>query len=1096
MIELIIGPAFSGKTTLITRQITEDHRNGKNVILLVPEQEALISEDRLCSHLQNEGVSQTRLEVLNFTRLCNTVFRKYGGISYNSVTRGAKALIMWDALFSTSTYLKHFKNELETADSFIKSLLNLCEELKTYGVSTEALSKAAEDISSDDPIFANKIADISLIVSSYNKKLNSLGTDPSDEITKLDNLLNKHHFFDDINVYIDSFDGFTPQQYSIIRHIFKTAPRCIITLTSDDESKSYCFESTEKTVKDLTRLSNNNLTVTKLPALKNVRSSALEYLSDNLWAYNEDNNKPSAQDNIRAITCSDFYDEAEFVASDIQRKIREGCRYRDFAIIARSIDSYKGILDAMLYKNNIPYRVFDKIVLSEKPLFKLITSALQIKYGNWSIDDVMVYLKTGFSGISEDELYKLQNYTFTWNINGTLWTSDQIWYMNPSGYSDKLSDEDKELLSQVNDIRNKVVLPLKKLHDSLDKNMTVKEICTSIYEFTNEINVTEQITASNSDDEIRIYNFFCEALDTMVNTIPDRKIGIKLFIGLFTIVANETNFGSLPSLVDEVTVGSAGQIRVSNIKHAYILGVNEDSFPAKITENSFFTDNDKAYLETCGINLSPISSNDIYNELFYFYKAASIPQDTLTLTCAQNNLDASALRPSVAFNRIIHLFPESHINLENIPLRNLIQTKENARERIKESDDSIDKFAIELAIAESENSIVDSSCVPLIAPENESLSDEVIEDLFPGNMVLSQSKLDTFVLCAFNYQCKYTLSLKENKQVTFSNRDIGNLIHRILEKFFEKHSDCIKTSKLSNTELSVLIEELLNEYLMSIYGMQDLKCVSKRSLQLFSRLKRTLLILIRNLLNEFEQSEFSPRFFEYQIAPFGSETSTASLKFPLPDGNYATIVGSVDRVDICKKNNDVYVRVVDYKTGTKEFSLSDVAMGLNLQMLLYLFSIWKDSSGSFKRAVGCEGNVYPAGVLYFKAVVPSVNSTPDTDAETVYKTASEKLTRNGLLLNDEEILRFMEKKLENKYIPIKLNKDGSIAKSSLNSLHTLEEMGSLMNTVVDTVSKLAYEIKMGKSDCNPIKDSKHDGCKYCPHRVICRNPEAFKVKKF
>jgi ATP-dependent helicase/nuclease subunit B len=171
-------------------------------------------------------------------------------------------------------------------------------------------------------------------------------------------------------------------------------------------------------------------------------------------------------------------------------------------------------------------------------------------------------------------------------------------------------------------------------------------------------------------------------------------------------------------------------------------------------------------------------------------------------------------------------------------------------------------------------------------------------------------------------------------------------------------------------------------------------------------------------------------------------------------------------------------------------------MGLNLQMLLYLFSIWKDRTGSFKRAVGVSGNIYPAGVLYFKAVVPAVNSAPGSDAETVYRAASDKLTRNGLLINDEEILRLMEKKLENKYIPIKLNKDGSISKSSMSSLHTLEEMGALMNSVTETVSKLAYEIKTGKADCNPIKDTKHDGCKYCPHRVICRNPNSFKTKKF
>lgn len=1098
MTELIIGPAYSGKTTLITNKIKTDLRSGKNVILLVPEQEALISEDRLCSHLQNEGVCQTRLQVLNFTRLCETVFRRFGGVSYNSVTRAAKALIMWDALFSTSPFLKYFKNELDSADNFINSLMNLSDELKNYCVSAEALSEAAEELYDEDPIFADKLSDISLIISSFNNRLFSLGTDPSDDLTRLDSMLSENSFFNDINVYVDSFDSFTPQQYSILRHIFKQSPSSVISLTSDDTDKIYCFENVSKTINNVKRLTDGNLTITKLNALRGVRNKEIEYLSENIWAYEANGTTIDTYENIKAVCCADYYDEAEFVASDIQCKIRNGYRYRDFAVICRNLESYRGILDSIFEKFNMPYRVFDKGILSEHPIFKLITSALQIKHSNWSLDDVMVYLKTGFSGITDDEQYMLQNYAFTWNIRGSRWTQDEMWYMNPSGYSDKLSEKDREFLSAVNEIRTKVITPLIKLHECLDGSRTVKEICSAIYEFTTEIGVEAQIESRNSDDEIRIYNHFCDALDVMVNTIPEKRIGAKLFSGLFTIVANESNFATLPSLVDEITVGSASQIRVSGIKHAYIMGVNEDTFPAKISENSFFSDNDKAYLEGCGINLSPVSSDDIYNELFYFYKAASIPLQSLTVTCAKNALDASVLRPSVAFNRIVNLFPDSYISLEEMPIRTRIQSKLNGIEKLNEAKGSIDGIAVKNALSMLNDTSVtaDDYTEPLIAAKHEALSDEVLKDLFPQNMVLSQSKLDTFVLCSFNYQCRYTLGLKESNQVTFSPKDTGNLIHRILERFFEKNTDCKKTAQLSNKELSEIIEDLINEYLMSIYGTQDLKSVSKRSLQLFSRLKRTLTVLIRNLLSEFEQSEFSPRFFEYKIDPYGSEDSVASIKFPLPDGNYATITGLVDRVDICKKNNDVYVRVVDYKTGSKEFSLSDIAMGLNLQMLLYLFSIWKDESGSFKRAVECSGDVYPAGVLYFKAVVPSVNSEPGTDAASVYSMAADKLTRNGLLLNDEEILRFMEKKLENKYIPIKLNKDGSIAKASMNSLHTLEEMGALMNTVTDTVSKLAYEIKCGKSDCNPLKTSKHDGCKYCAHRVICRNPEAFNTKKY
>ena len=40
-----------------------------------------------------------------------------------------------------------------------------------------------------------------------------------------------------------------------------------------------------------------------------------------------------------------------------------------------------------------------------------------------------------------------------------------------------------------------------------------------------------------------------------------------------------------------------------------------------------------------------------------------------------------------------------------------------------------------------------------------------------------------------------------------------------------------------------------------------------------------------------------------------------------------------------EENGTKYIRVVDYKSGTKNFVYSDVLYGLNLQMFIYLFTI-------------------------------------------------------------------------------------------------------------------------------------------------------------
>jgi ATP-dependent helicase/nuclease subunit B len=182
------------------------------------------------------------------------------------------------------------------------------------------------------------------------------------------------------------------------------------------------------------------------------------------------------------------------------------------------------------------------------------------------------------------------------------------------------------------------------------------------------------------------------------------------------------------------------------------------------------------------------------------------------------------------------------------------------------------------------------------------------------------------------------------------------------------------------------------------------------------------------------------------------------------------------------------VRVVDYKTGQKDFSLYDISLGLNLQMLLYLFSIWKDETGAFRRAVSCSGDIIPSGVLYCTAKPSEITVAGDLTDEQIYAKVEDTLKRKGLLLNDEEVLRMMEKKLDGKYIPVTLKKDGSLSTSL--TLESLEGLGKLMDDIMTTISRLAGEMKSGVATCRPLKDAKHDACRFCPHKPVCRNPSA------
>ena len=164
------------------------------------------------------------------------------------------------------------------------------------------------------------------------------------------------------------------------------------------------------------------------------------------------------------------------------------------------------------------------------------------------------------------------------------------------------------------------------------------------------------------------------------------------------------------------------------------------------------------------------------------------------------------------------------------------------------------------------------------------------------------------------------------------------------------------------------------------------------------------------------QSRFRPADYELPIGhPDGeTEEGVRPLTLTLPDGARISVQGKVDRVDVCRENGRTYLRVVDYKTGSKQFDLSQVAEGLNLQMLIYLMAIWENGGERY-------GPVTPAGVLYLPARLPLVSVPRDTQGEELEKAQTRAMRMNGLLLDDPAVIEAMEPGAAGLFIPAKKN---------------------------------------------------------------------------
>ena len=181
--------------------------------------------------------------------------------------------------------------------------------------------------------------------------------------------------------------------------------------------------------------------------------------------------------------------------------------------------------------------------------------------------------------------------------------------------------------------------------------------------------------------------------------------------------------------------------------------------------------------------------------------------------------------------------------------------------------------------------------------------------------------------------------------------------------------------------------------------------------------------------------------------------------------------GVIDRVDTLEGDDgNLYVRIADYKTGTKTFDMNKIREGFDLQMLLYLFSVCENGERRYGK------KPLPAGVLYIGVKPPQKSGHIGEEVEADFAPV-----KSGILINDEKVLREMERNLEGHFIPI-TEKNLASGKGLL----TRGEFESLRGDVRNTVLAFAAKLRSGEACAAPVSDGDTDPCEYCKNKAICR----------
>lgn len=1071
MLKLLLGRAGTGKSSALFRAMAEEEKR-RPQILIVPEQHSHDSERRLCA-LAGNAVSLSA-EVLSFTRLASRVFSVAGGLAEPTLDAGGRLLLMDVALKQVQDHLKVYARP-SRKPQFLSQLAATVDECKAAAITPEKLFEVSQAVEGEP---ADKFSDLSLICGAYDALCQERGADPRDKLTKLAAALEKCPWAEGKDLYFDCFTDFTAQERRVLERLLEQAHSVTVALTCDKLAggEEDVFSPARRTALGLLALAKKvGVTAeaeTRVTAPAPVAQGIAEierHLFDPVIPPRK--GVPAGVELYRAAAP---FAEVERCAAELRRLIREeGYRCREVAVTARSMEVYGPLIDLIFPRYGLPVFLARMDDVLQKPILTLVTAALDAVAEDYAYEDIFRYLKTALAGLTPDETDRLENYVLKWDIRGSRWTQKADWAMHPQGYGLDWKEEDRAEVAGLDALRRKVIAPLEKLRKTGEK--TGRGLSLALYAFLEDIGLPERLLERSAELRERgdaglaaeyqqLWEILCAGLEQCAELLGETAMDWEEFSRLFKLVLSQYEVGAIPVSLDRITAGEMPRLANKRCKALYILGADDGQIPAVAPSPGLLQDEDRTLLAAYGLESAPKLTDKLWREMTILYETCALPSERLIISYPAAGADGGERHPSLLVKKLRALFPQ-------LPVQN--GSADGDAYRLAAPRPALELALRYPAVGQALGEL--PGYAPLVEKMERSthlergrLTRPAVDLLYGRRVPMSASRMDKYRSCHFSYFMQYGLTAKPRKKAAFAAADYGTFVHYVLEHILRERE---KGQSPTRAEVSSIVARYVEEKLGGLEGE------TARFRYLFARLEKTVYAVVKNVCEELDRSDFKPIAFELGFGTKGASLPPVELTV---DGVTVSVTGLVDRVDGWEKDGRLYLRVVDYKTGRKSFDFTDLWNGLGLQMLLYLFTLRENGKTVF-------GNreIVPAGVLYLPARDEPVAGSRTMTEEQRQQAVDKQLTRQGLVLDDADVVSAMEHGGDGfRFLPLRVKTSGELSGDALVSA---ERLGKLERHTRQILESIAGEVAAGEIAADPFwEGEEHNACKWCEYSAACQ----------
>ena len=1077
-LKFVFGPSGSGKSSYLYQHVIQESMKypERNYIVLVPEQFTMQTQKDLVMMHERKGIMN--IDVLSFARLAYRVFEETGGGGLPVLDDEGKNLILRKIAGDYESELKMLGGHMKK-QGYISEVKSVISEFTQYDIGEDEIERVMESAGESSRLYY-KLADIRLLYRGFTDYLREKYITKEELLDVLSCEVEKSERLKNSTVVLDGFTGFTPVQDRLLGELMRHCREVIVTVTMDRRGNPYVYEHpyqlfalSKQMVTSLLQIAKQN----KIPVEEPVElydhvpwrfkeQEALAFLEKHLFRYGAGAYEKE-QEQVKLHLAKNPREEAYAVAEQVRRMMREDrYRLRDIGVIVSDMDVYADHLKQAFIKYDIPFFMDHKRSILLNSFVEYIRSVLHMAEQSFSYESVFRFLRTNLAGFTYEEIDELENYVIGLGIKGYKHWQEK--------WTRKLRGMAQEDLDKMNHYRRQLVEKVDGLIYVLrQRRKTVADITRAIYEFmvqeNLQVRLAEQEELFKAKGELalareyaQIYRIVIELFDKFVELLGDEQVSLSEYCKLLDAGLEEARVGVIPPEVDQVVIGDMQRTRLKDIKALLFAGANDVYLPGALLRTGLLSELDREKFAREKLTLSAGGKEKAYVQKFYLYLNLTKPSEKLDIYYSKVSADGKSVRPSYLIQELQKLFPKLKVRDEERYLKEQELTENIGFDRMirefVQKRHETDGAWCELYNWYKKNPKWQEKVERFLEAGYyrkplDALTEEAAKRLYGEEFETSITRMERFAVCAFSHFLTYGLGLREREEYDFQAADLGNVCHLALERFsYKVEREAGDWLKLTEEKRKQYVEESVEEAIAD-YGNSILYS-SSRNAYLIVRMKRMLEKTVWALTKQLAAGDFKPSAYELRFAN-----------------------GKIDRVDTCEDGDCVYVKVIDYKTGSKSFDVTALYHGLQLQLMVYM-----DAALQLEQKKHPEKEILPAGVFYYQIQDPLIDRPKEgEEQESILK----ELKPDGMISLEKEVLEHLDHCMvgESSVIPVKYNKNGSLSKSS--KAASAQDFYLMMKYAVNKVEEIRQKILSGDVKVNPYRRGTETSCDYCSYRQIC-----------